>query len=173
MTAQMLTQKFVRINKNYPEGYVGVKSFFTKYPYKTTPSGNRSNLVAVKELSDHEWRLTHGEYSKLVQVFFDVLTEYLFTGKPYKVPSHLGFWKLVKNKVVVQQDKKALTHELNPPNVFPWMNGYSYQVVWDKGRFRFKEIWLLKIKPQTKDKWYKWTKKDRTAIYRIDSKKGV
>jgi len=96
---QMLTQKIDRPNKNYPEGYISPKHFFKKYPYKTTKSGMRSNIVAANELSDHPYRLTQGEYTKIIQTYFKYLAEYLITGKIYKFPvPRLGSIKLVKLK---------------------------------------------------------------------------
>lgn len=172
---QMLTQKIDRPNKNYPAGYIGPKHFFNRYPYKTTKSGKRSNLVSVEELSDHPYRLTQGQFTKIIQVYFKYLAEYLITGKPYKFPvARLGTIKLVKLKWTPKTNYFLLRKEgirATPKN--PYMGGYIYQILWFKLPFQFKDLWTMKLNKVVMRHLYDMTKKNPSLLYQIDSKYGI
>jgi hypothetical protein len=175
ITPKILTQKIDRPNKNYPNGYIGPKHFFKRYPYKTTVSGSRSNIVAVDELSDHPYRLTQGQFSKIIQTYFKYLAEYLITGKVYEFPvARLGSIKLVKLKWTPKINFPLYNKEgIKAPVKNDYMNGYIYQILWYKKPFQFKDLWTMKLSAKIMRKLYTMTMKNPSLFYNIDSKYGV
>lgn len=172
---QILTQKFDRPNKNYPDSYIGPKHFFKSYPYKTTKSGDRSNIVPVSELSDHPYRLTQGQYTKVIQVYFKHLTDYLLTGKVYEFPvPRLGSIKLVRLKWTPKINFGLLKKEgIKASHKNDFMDGYIYQTLWYKKPFQFKDLWTFKLNQPMLRLLYDKTRKNPSIKFSVDTKYGV
>lgn len=140
---QIPTQKFVRYNLDFPPNYVSGKNIYKQYPFKCTPSGKRSSVVAEPELTDFEYSLTAQEYKDILNSYGYHLRMYLLGGKTYKFPEwRLGTIKLVRRK------RRAINHILSAKHkkdvmwYLPHQNGYKLNNKWDK-KFKFNRIWHM------------------------------
>ena len=143
------TQKYVKYNAKFPDGYVGNTVFYKQYPFKYTEAGRRSAVVASEELTDCEYSLTQGEWGEIMSRFGHHFQMYLLHGYTYKVPNwRLGEISLVKKKA--RTKNILLTHEhkhLDKPIFYneTIMAGYKVNVLWRNRNFRFANIWGIKF----------------------------
>lgn len=165
------TQRYVRPNLKYGDGFIGSTHLYKQYPFKKTNSGRRSAIVQTKELTDFEYSLTQGEWSSIIKAYGKYLLLYLQHGYTYKFPYwRLGELKFAKLKrrtpdVLLMRDTKHLNLDKVLLKQYYHTMGYKLHMIWTNKRFRFQKLWGLSF-PQM----YKEFSKNAQLIHRISDK---
>jgi hypothetical protein len=114
--------------------YVTIEDFFLKFRYKKRHIVGKNIFqpyVKKEDASDHEFALIFPLYKKIIQTYWEVITEQLLEGKPFIMPRELGMIELVKQKKKVS--KRGIVYR----NLHT--NGYVPRVAW----FKFKHARFL------------------------------
>jgi len=154
----------------FPSNYVGTPQLFRGYPYKTTPSGKRDAVIKQKEIiSDHEFSLTRSEWNRIITIYFEVLVEYLLTGRAYKINQWLGSIYLIKTKGIpykmVNVDNKIVKRRHK--NYF--LDKYRLMLKWKDQRFSFQSLYRFSLAEKLGAKLYEVMKKDTSVIYNFNN----
>lgn len=103
-----------RLKKEYISNsklkYICASDFYLQYPYKTrTVTGNTVPIpyFPKEQISDHKHALTYKEYKRILEVYFEILIEKLFTGTILLLPFFLGKMYLLRTKYKKVNYKKT------------------------------------------------------------------
>lgn len=168
---------------------VTLKDIYLGYPYKYYDhlSNTIPNPYFPKhEISDHKYKISYKEWKKVVLEYFNILLEYLLTGKNFEIPNQLGLFRLMKykplkrkvdfkrtkeiygeeNKSLPKGEKKLIYHMNHHTN------GYDPILVWERRdyKFPFKWHWRFDLSRKNFKKVSDILKKDLTVINKLHQK---
>lgn len=140
-----------------------LKDIYLAYPHKCRDVDLESNTVKLpyvkKEEVDceHKMALTYEEFSIIAEELFDNIIEELKTGQPYKLPSKLGHFQLIKFKGGGTNWKT--THKYGKRKSYKNLesDGYGFKLLWMKQRrqncyLNRKWLWRVNI---LRPRWFK------------------
>jgi len=148
---------------------------YLHYPYKDQENTSYVRLPYVKksEITNHEYTLTHTEWSKIVDgVFNYVLEEALFKGEAVLLPHRIGTIQIQKLKFRrINWAKVAAEggHHYHD-NVFTddWCPVIDWHKYMNGIRFKHKNVWKLRLARTVKTRLAKLITSDITLMQKFN-----